>query len=86
MSVDSVDSHREFCTKESLDFRLLADVGAKVSNAYGSTWKKDDRELSARNTFLVDPTGAIRKVYLKVNPAVHSDEVLADLARLQAAK
>ncbi len=86
VSVDSVDSHREFCTKESLDFRLLADVGAKVSGAYGSTWKKDERELSARNTFLIDPSGVIRKVYLKVNPAVHSDEVLADLARLQAAK
>jgi len=86
VSVDTVDSHREFCTKESLDFRLLADVGAKVSNAYGSTWKKDDRELSARNTFLVDPAGTIRKVYLKVNPAVHSDELLADLAKLAAAK
>ncbi len=86
VSVDTVDSHKGFCTKESLEFKLLADVGAKVSNAYGSTWKREGMELSARNTFLIDPTGVIRKVYLKVNPSVHSEELLADLGKLQAAK
>jgi peroxiredoxin Q/BCP len=42
--------------------------------------------LSARNTFLIDPSGVIKKVYLKVNPTDHSDHVLADLAELQAKK
>lgn len=40
--------------------------------------------LAARDTFLIDPSGVIRKVYLKVNPQGHSDEVLADLQQLQA--
>ena len=42
--------------------------------------------MSARNTFLIDPAGVIRKVYLKVNPQTHSDDVLADLAQFQAGK
>jgi thioredoxin-dependent peroxiredoxin len=86
VSVDSVDSHKEFCTKESLAFHLLADTDKKVTGAYGSLTTMPFGEVAARNTFLVDPSGVIRKVYLKVSPAGHSEEVLADLARLQAAK
>jgi peroxiredoxin Q/BCP len=41
--------------------------------------------LSARHTFLIDPAGIIRKVYLKVDPAKHSAEVLADLSELEKA-
>ena len=86
VSVDSVDSHKEFCTKESLAFHLLSDADKKVTGAYGSLWSLQGNEVSARNTFLIDPSGVIRKVYLKVAPAGHSEELLADLARLQAAK
>jgi len=86
VSLDSVDSHKEFCTKESLDFKLLADTDKKVSTAYGSLSTYDGKEYAARNTFLIDPKGVIRKVYLKVKPTGHSDEVLADLAALQDRK
>ena len=40
-------------------------------------------KLSARNTFIIDPKGKIVKVFAKVSPAGHSDEVLAALATLQ---
>jgi peroxiredoxin Q/BCP len=40
-------------------------------------------KLSARNTFIIDPQGKIAKVFVKVNPAVHSEEVLAALAELK---
>jgi peroxiredoxin Q/BCP len=86
VSVDTVDSHRSFCTKEGLSFKLLSDATAAVSKVYDSAATRDDRTFSVRNTFLVDPSGVIRKVYLKVNPQAHSDDVLADLAQLQAAK
>jgi len=86
VSVDSVDSHKGFCTKEGLNFRLLADTEAVVTKAYGSLGISGDKTYSARNTFLIDPSGVIRKVYLKVSPATHSDDVLADLAALQAPK
>jgi peroxiredoxin Q/BCP len=42
------------------------------------------QKFAARNTFLIDPSGVIRKVYVKVKPAGHSDEVLADLQQLQS--
>jgi len=83
VSVDSVDSHVQFCTKENLTFKLLADEKHEVVNAYGSTQKFGANEVAARNTFLVDPQGTIRKVFLKVDPNPHSKEVLESLAELQ---
>ncbi|MBV8845329.1 MAG: peroxiredoxin [Bryobacterales bacterium] len=86
VSVDPVDSHVEFCTKENLTFKLLSDVDHKVVNMYGSTQKFGANEVAARNTFLVDPQGNIRKVFLKVDPTPHSKEVLAALEELQKGK
>jgi peroxiredoxin Q/BCP len=83
VSVDTVDSHQQFCTKENLTFKLLADEKHEVVNTYGSTQKFGDAEVAARNTFLVDPQGTIRKVFLKVNPNPHSAEVLMALAELE---
>jgi thioredoxin-dependent peroxiredoxin len=84
VSLDSVDSHKKFCTKESLDFKLLADTGHKVTDSYGSLTNFGVVKFAARNTFLIDPHGKIAKVYTGVDPAKHSAEVLADLSRLQA--
>jgi thioredoxin-dependent peroxiredoxin len=84
VSVDNVDSHKGFCTKEGLNFKLLADPEHKVVQEYGSIMDYNGMTLAARNTFLIDPSGVIRKVYLKVSPQGHSDEVLADLQQLQA--
>ncbi len=86
VSVDTVDSHKGFCAKEGLNFKLLSDTGTAVSKAYDSLATYNDKTYSARNTFLIDPSGVVRKVYVKVNPATHSDDVLKDLAELQAAK
>ena len=36
VSVDTVDSHKQFCTKDSLSFNLLADPDKKVVTQYGS--------------------------------------------------
>ncbi len=81
VSADSTDSHQQFCTKESLTFRLLADPGKEVIASYGSL--AGNGMVAARNTFLIDPNGVVRKVYTKVNPNPHSQEVLADLGELQ---
>ena len=86
VSVDNVDSHKSFCTKEGLNFKLLADPNHTVVEKYGSTMDHDGTTMAARNTFLIDPSGVIRKVYVKVSPQGHSDEVLAELQKLQAAK
>lgn len=84
VSVDDVDSHKSFCTKEGFNFKMLADSSHTVVQKYGSVMEYKGMILAARNTFLIDPEGVIRKVYLKVNPHGHSQEVLADLQQLQA--
>jgi peroxiredoxin Q/BCP len=83
VSVDTVDSHQQFCTKENLTFKLLADPGHDVVDKYGSTQTFGANTVAARNTFIIDPKGVIRKVYVKVSPMPHSEEVLAELATLQ---
>jgi len=83
VSVDTAESHKDFCAKEGLNFKLLSDSDAKVSDQYGSTIEYNGAKLSARNTFIIDPHGKIAKVFEKVKPAGHSDEVLAALASLQ---
>ena len=77
VSVDSTDSHKEFCAKESLTFKLLSDADKKVVDEYGSL---GSRGVASRNTFLIDPNGKIVKVWTGVNPGKHSEEVLAALA------
>jgi len=83
VSVDTAESHKDFCAKEGLNFKLLADTEAKVSDAYGSVMEYNGAKLSARNTFIIDPRGKIAQVFLKVKPAANSEEVLAALATLQ---
>jgi peroxiredoxin Q/BCP len=80
VSVDSTDSHKQFCTKESLTFKLLADTDKKVVDEYGSL---SPSGVAARNTFLIDPSGKIVQVWTKVSPAKHSEEVLAAIAEKQ---
>lgn len=84
VSVDSAESHKEFCAKEGLGFRLLSDPEGKTSEAFGSSMEYNGQKLSARNTFLIDPQGMVARVFEKVKPAAHSEEVLAALAELQA--
>src|SRR5438093_13636944 len=86
VSVDSPDSHKEYCSKEGLTFKLLTDPGGKVSAQYGSTMDYKGTTMAARNTFLINPEGKIAKVYTSVKPAEHSDQVLKDLAELKKSR
>jgi len=85
VSVDSVDSHRQFCAKEGLNFKLLADTRGKVSHAYGSLTNFGVLKLADRHTFLIDPGGRIARVYTSVDPVKHSEEVLGELDVLEKA-
>ena len=77
VSVDSTDSHQQFCTKESLTFKLLSDTDKKVVDAYGSLGANG---MAMRQTFLIDPQGKIAQVWQGVKPAGHSAEVLEALS------
>lgn len=83
VSVQDERTHQKFCAAEGLRFKLLADTNHELSTRYNSLVNFGIAKLSARHTFLIDPTGIIRKVYLKVDAAKHSAQVLADLSELQ---
>ena len=83
VSVDTAQSHKDFCAKEGLNFKLLADPDAKVAALYGSTMEYQGVKMAARNTFIINPKGKIAKVFTGVKPAEHSDEVLKALAELK---
>jgi thioredoxin-dependent peroxiredoxin len=86
VSMDSVDSHKKFCAKEGLNFRLLADSDGAVSRSYGSLTNLGVAKFARRNTFLIDPAGKIARAYMSVDPGRHSEEVLKGLDEMQRAK
>jgi thioredoxin-dependent peroxiredoxin len=79
VSTQDEKSHREFCAKESLSFRLLADTKKEVSKKYDSVINLGVTKISSRHTFLIDPAGTVRKVWTSVDVRQHSNEVLAAL-------
>jgi thioredoxin-dependent peroxiredoxin len=83
VSVDNVDSHKKFCAKEGLNFKLLADSDHKVSDEYGSLMNLGITQIAKRNTFIIDPAGKIARVYTGVDPNKHSQEVLVALDEVQ---
>jgi peroxiredoxin Q/BCP len=83
VSVDTAESHKSFCAKEGLSFKLLSDPDGKVSTMYGSIMDYKGTKLAARNTFVIDPGGKIAKVFIGVKPASASEDVLGSLASLQ---
>jgi len=84
VSVDTVQSHKEWCAKDGMNFKMLSDVNKEVVTKYGSTMTIPQLgTVAARNTFIIDPRGKIVKEFIKVNPTGHSEEVLAALTELQ---
>lgn len=83
VSADSAKSHVKFTQKYGLNFPLLADTDHAVSEAYGSWGRKKfmGREYDGifRNTFLIGADGKVARVWEKVTPAGHAEEVLSAL-------
>lgn len=84
VSLDDIESHRDFAEKHGLPFPLLADSEGKAADAYGVKTKKIGFQFAKRETFLIDPAGNLIKHYEKVKPKTHSEDVLADLEKLGA--
>lgn len=86
VSADDVASHRSFCDKFSFTIDLLADPKHELLGAAGvgqSEWK--GTMYWDRTTFVIDPAGVLRKVYLKVKPDGHERVLLDDIRALAAA-
>jgi peroxiredoxin Q/BCP len=83
ISVDDTISHKAFAEKHRLPFPLLSDASAAVARQYGALSDWLVMKVAKRYTFIIDPAGRIAKVYLSVDPARHSQEIVADLKLLQ---
>ncbi|MGZ3422336.1 MAG: peroxiredoxin [Polyangiales bacterium] len=75
VSADDDASHKAFAEKHKLPFPLVADVDLSIAKRFGVPVKNG---YESRVSFLIGPDGKIKKVYPKVDPAVHCDEILAD--------
>ena len=83
ISADTAESHQQFCTKEGLSFRLLADPVHHIIEEYGSLGGMVGLAIANRNTFLINPEGRIVQIWTKVSVQHHSEEVLAAIHALQ---
>jgi len=86
VSIDSQERHQKFIEKYDLPFTLLADVDKKVVQKYG-VWQ--EKKLYGktfmgivRSTFIIDKTGTVRKIFVKVKVKNHIEEVLNTLKEL----
>ena len=78
VSLDTVESHKTFCSKDGLNFKLLADPEHKVIDAYGvPVSNMGIMKFAHRDTFLISPEGKVLKVWEVKDIQKHSDEVLA---------
>ena len=88
VSADSPNSHKKFAQKFKLPFPLLADEQKRMIQCYGVWGEKKFMGRSYlgihRTSFLIDPKGKIAKIYEKVKPDLHAEEVLNDLASFAA--
>ncbi len=85
VSADDAASHKNFCTKFAFTIDLLADTNSTLMETLSigqSEWK--GMKFWDRTTFVVDPSGIIRKVYEKVNPEGHEKVLLQDIQALKA--
>ncbi len=86
ISKDEASSHEKFKAKHTLNFTLLTDSDGSVMQAYGAWGKKMfGQEGVLRKTFIIDPSGKVVKVYGRVTPLGHGEQVVADLKSLLAA-
>ncbi len=83
ISLDDIESHQQFSKKNKLPFSILSDPNGKVAKQYDSLSDFWLIKFAKRNSFIINPTGDIVKIYKGVDPQTHIKEVLRDLSILQ---
>jgi peroxiredoxin Q/BCP len=84
VSLDTVESHKTWCTKDSLTFKLLADPDHKAIDAYGVPIRSfNGMSFAQRDTFLISPEGKVVKEWQVKDIQGHSDEVLAAIEAMK---
>ena len=84
INTDTTESHTRFINKQQLPFPLLSDETGFVSKQYETLFKLGPIKFCKRHSFIIDPQGKIARIYRKVTPAQHSQQIIADLKELQS--
>jgi peroxiredoxin Q/BCP len=84
INTDKAESHSHFVNKFQLPFPLLSDPQGEVSQLYDTLFKLGPVKFCKRHSFIIDPNGQIAKIYRKVNPKRHSQQIITDLKALGA--
>ena len=83
ISKDSPKALKKFKDKYSLPYTLLADEDKKLCEAFGVLKEKNMYGKTTmgieRTSFLIDGQGHVTKIFSKVKPEGHAEEVLAVL-------
>ena len=81
ISKDSPKAQKKFKDKYSLPYTLLADEEKKLCEAFGVLKEKNmygRKTLGIeRTSFLIDEQGRVARIFSKVKPEGHAEEVLA---------
>lgn len=84
VSVDTVESHRKFAEKNSLNFPLISDQDKEISKSYGVL--SEDGSRAERMTFIIDKEGKIARIFKDVDITKHTHEVVSALKQLPLKK
>ena len=84
VSVDTVESHKKFAEKNSLNFPLISDHDKKISKTYGVL--SEDGSRAERMTFIIDREGKVAKIFTNVDITKHTHEIIAALKHLPLKK
>jgi len=88
ISLDTVESHATWCTKDGFSFKMLADPAHKVVDEYGVplktfTTSTGPMTIAMRDTFLISPEGKIVKEWEVKDIQGHSEDVLSTIASMK---
>lgn len=86
ISTDSTKSHYRFTTKYQFPFPLLSDKTGEISRLYGTLFEYWFIRFCKRHSFIINPQGRLIKIYRKVNPTSHCQQIITDLKKLQENK
>lgn len=81
VSADTVAAQAAFHKEHSLNFVLLADPQADIIKKYGS--KMENRDMSKRWTFIIDPALKVRAIEKDVDPALNASQVAEKIRALK---
>jgi peroxiredoxin Q/BCP len=84
VSVDTVESHRNFAEKNDLNFPLVSDHDKRISRTYGAL--SEDSSHAKRMTFIIDKEGKIARIFTNVDVTKHTHEVIDTLKQLTLKK